>query len=207
MHKIQSMKRLILFCCTAMLVQVLPLAAQNLTQNSSVASQVSLKNSLEDILKDYPNAFRNVMGELQFDDPQFSEFASRKHLSGALSSHFLRFNTPNGNVVTYEALMFLSEDFKAASSRYKAIAQELKKGIIKMGSHRPYIIDGKYQTPTDDLKFNEVIYTLLPADRVVDKLKIVISLEYVFPEWQVNIKLYDKEKDTSEVHGDEDDDL
>jgi len=197
--QIRTMKRRIL-------MYVMLFACPLFSRAQMDMAAVSLKNSLETILKDYPNAFRNLMGEEQGANPQFTEFACRVPLTGAISTHFSRFNTPNGNVVAFEALMLQSEDFKVAAAKYKSICSELKKGIFKMGQHRPYIMDGKFVPPSEEKAFHEVIYTLLPADMIVDKLKITVALDYVFPSWEVRIRVYDKDADNKEVYGDEDDD-
>lgn len=187
------------------LLYVMLLACPFLSRAQMDMAAVSLKSSLETILKDYPNAFRNLIGDEQTTNPQFSEFECRVPLAGAISTHISRFNTPNGNVVTLEALMLQTEDFNKAAARYKTICNQLKKGIFKMGQHRPYIMDGKYVHPTEEKAFHEVIYTLLPADKIVDKLKVTVALDYVFPSWEVRIRVYDKDADDKEVHGDEDD--
>lgn len=181
--------------------------AQSMLRTVSHVAGPTLKSSVEHILKDYPNAFRNVMGAETVSNPEFTEFECTTPPTGAISAHFSKFNTPNGNVVSFEALMFRSEDFKAASAKYKAICNELKRGIINMGKHRPYIMDGTYNQPSEEKGFSETLYALMPSDDVVEKLKIVVTMEFVFPEWDVCIKMYDKGADTEMMLEDDDDDM
>ena len=76
-----------------------------------------------------------------------------------------------------------------------------------MGKHRPYIMDGTYNLPSEEKGFSETLYALMPSDDVVEKLKIVVTMEFVFPEWDVCIKMYDKGADTEMMLEDDDDDM
>ncbi|HEY8388918.1 MAG TPA: hypothetical protein VIK74_09955 [Parasegetibacter sp.] len=167
----------------------------------------SVKPHLEEVLKDYPNAFRNIQGVEICTYPGYTTYECAREIPGAVSASISRYATENGNVVSFEALMFSSENFNQAAAKYRSLFNDLSKGVIKMDRHRHYVLDGTFEKPFEEKKFFETSLRLLPADEVVDKLKLVITIEYVFPEWQVKIKLYDKEADDQIILGDEDDDM
>jgi hypothetical protein len=185
-------------------------SAQGLLRQVSEKSgsePTSTKLALEKVLIDYPNAFKNICGEVEEEDPSYTVYALKTPFPGAIHSFVKRFNTPNGNVVSFDALMLQTEDFKQAANQYKTLCTSLKRGIIHMGKHRPYILDGKFLPPTEEKRFHETVFALMPTDDMVHRLKVVITLEYVLPHWELRIRLYDKAPDDEMVLEDEDDQM
>ena len=89
--------------------------------------------------------------------------------------------------------MLESETFSDAKNKYIELYNQIRNTIVKMEGEKPFILNGKYETPTDDRKFTSVIFQLLPATGQMQKLKVGLTLQQTMRNWKITLAVYDDE--------------
>jgi len=68
-----------------------------------------------------------------------------------------------------------------------------------------FTLDGEFEAPDESRKFSSSIFKLTPNASNMPRLKIEASIQYEFPEWKVNLMVYEREREDSErgdINGD-----
>jgi hypothetical protein len=69
---------------------------------------------------------------------------------------------------------------------------------IKMKDGITFSLAGEYDEPDESKKFSTSTFRLLPAASNLPKLKVDVALQFVFPEWKVNLLVYQKDREDNE---------
>ena len=69
---------------------------------------------------------------------------------------------------------------------------------IKMGDGDSFSLSGAYDEPDESKKFSTSTYRLMPAATNLPKLKVEATLQFEFPEWKVNLLVYQREREDNE---------
>ena len=149
---------------------------------------------LEKVIKDYPNRFRNIKGEVIIENPQTTEYKSTVQLPGASVCIITRYNAPKNDIYSWSCVVFENENFDQAKNKYKEIYGQIVNMIIKIEGEKPFILSGQYETPSEEKKFTTIILELLPAVGQMKKLKVDLSLQYEITGWKVSLSVYDRER-------------
>lgn len=157
--------------------------------------------TLQQVIGDYHNHFRNIQGDLVSKEAQSADYASKVVLPGALNAVVTRYNSTNekNNAITWKCLVTQSDDFAAVARKYRELYEQLKNAIIKVDGEKPFILNGTYEAPTDDRKFTATDFYLLPSTGSLKKLKVQLTLEYYVTEWKMALMVYDSKEEESFV--------
>ena len=77
--------------------------------------------------------------------------------------------------------------------KFKELFNQIKNTIIKIEGEKPFILNGSYQSPTEDRKFNTVMFQLLPSGGEMEKLQVELSMNYVITGWKITLTVYERE--------------
>lgn len=157
----------------------------------------SLQSGLQKIVADFPLQFAGIRGELVDRNPQSTEYRSKLSVSGAEQCSVIAYSSDEKPVYSWQALMYRSEDFEEAAKKYKWLYQQVKGANIYYVRDQ-YTLRGDYQEADESRGF--AVSTLSPVRPPVayQKLRVDVSLQFEFPEWKVQLSVYEKEREDEE---------
>jgi hypothetical protein len=153
----------------------------------------NMSAGLEKVIRDYPNRFKNIKGEVIAENPQTTEYQSRVQIPGATSCVVTRYSSSRNDIFGWGCTLFKTEEFNTARNKFKEIFSQIKNSIIRPNGEKPFILSGQYETPAEDRKFTNIIFELLPAVGEMKKLKIDLSIQYEIIGWKISLNVYDSE--------------
>jgi len=157
----------------------------------------ALKTDLEQVIDDYPKEFATLKGSVQAENPQTVEYNSQLKFSGSESCVITRYTGAKA-IYSFQAVMLTTEDFETAVKKYKWLFNQLKGMTVKVNRDYTFSLAGDYESPEESRKFTSSVLRMLPSAVNLPKLKIEVSLQFEFPEWKVNLLVYEKEREDEE---------
>jgi hypothetical protein len=155
-----------------------------------------LRNNLSKILTDYVDGFSSLKGDTILVNPQSIEFTTKVNFMGSEENSITQYKSKN-SIYSWQALLVTSEDFEAASKKYKWLCNQLKVMTVKVQEYS-FTLNGDYEAPDESKKFFSTIFKLTPNAANMPKLKIEASMQFEFPEWKVNLMVYEREREDNE---------
>ena len=157
----------------------------------------SLRNDFQKVVADYPVNFENIRGRVIDENPQTIEYASQVQLSDAQECVITKYSSGLKPIYSWQANMFVSEDFEAAAKKYKWLFSQLK-GMNIYYVRDQYTLRGNFEEADESKKFSTSVLTVTSPPTPLEKLRVEVSLQFEFPEWKVNLLLYEKEREDDE---------
>jgi hypothetical protein len=155
--------------------------------------------TLEKVIQDYPNRFKNIKGEIIIQNPQTTEFRSTVEIPGSTSCTVTRYSSSKNDVYSWACVIFESEEFEQAKNKFKELFGQIKNSIVKIEGEKPFILTGQYENPTEEKKFTTVVFELLPAVGEMKKVKIDLSMQYLMSSgWKISLSVYDRDRKDEE---------
>ncbi len=150
--------------------------------------------ALEKVIRDYPNRFHNIRGEMISQRAQISEYKSTISVPGASYCSILKYTVANNDVYNWNCTTFNTPNFMQARAKFKEIYDQIENTIIKIEGQKPFILNAQYRTPTELHNTNYISFELLPAVDEMRNLKIDLSLEKESNIWKVRLSVYEGER-------------
>ena len=150
--------------------------------------------ALEKVIRDYPNRFHNIRGELISQHAQVAEYKSTISVPGASYCSIWKYNVANNELYNWNCTTFNSPNFMQARARFKEVYDQIANTIIKIEGQKPFILSAQYRTPTELHNTNMISFELLPLVNDMKNLKIDLSLEKESNIWKVKLSVYDGER-------------
>ncbi|HUQ64843.1 MAG TPA: hypothetical protein VM101_01725 [Flavitalea sp.] len=160
-------------------------------QQSAFTNQTH--STLQKVINDYPNHFKNIMGSIVVENPQTTDYTSKVQIPGSINTIITRYSSENDKeIYSWKCLMIESEEFNLASKKYKEVFNQVANSIIKLDGNKPFILNGTYADPTEDKRYTSSAFTLVPASGDLKKLKVELTLEFLITEWKISLLVYDQ---------------
>lgn len=156
-----------------------------------------LRTNLQEVVSAFPRHFTNLKGEILNENPQTVEYTSTLTFQGAEENLITEYKGVK-SIYTWQATLLTTENFEAASKKYKWLCNQLKVMTLTIDNDYSFSLDGKYDPPVESKAFSSSVYTLLPAASYLPKLRIEAGLQFQFPEWKVQLLVYNKEREDKE---------
>jgi hypothetical protein len=174
---------------------ILALAPVMLSASLSAQGVFSNKtqNVVEKVIRDYPNHFLNIKGELIGQALQTSRYRSTLELPGAASSTITLVSASGMQGSGWTCTVLQTASFEEASARFSEIYGQLSNSIISAAGQRTFILSGQYETPVPDKKDNEVMFTLLPGVGEMKRLHVELTLRGAGSDWIVAVSVNDSD--------------
>jgi hypothetical protein len=167
-------------------------AAWLFSQDDVFSNKTNL--ALEKVIRDYPNRFHNIRGDLISQHPQGTEYKTTISVPGASYCSIWKYNVANNDSYTWDCITYNSTNFMQARVKFKEIYDQIENTIIKVEGHKPFILNAQYRTPTEIHNMNEISFELLPATEEMKNLRIDLSLDKESTVWKVKINVYEGSK-------------
>lgn len=153
---------------------------------------------MKKVIEDYPSRFIHIMGEVKVQHEQTTEYECNLKINGAEEATIIRYSSKRDGVVSWEAVMFTSDDFEDAKKKYKNYFSQLNNLGVTLGKDH-FKLRGVYEIPSEEKKFNSVLFVIEPTAPDMKKVKVELTLQYKAPmDWQVKVLVYDKEREDGE---------
>lgn len=165
------------------------------------AQVVPIKNSLQTdigkIISDYPNGFKNIIGEELIRNPQTTEFVCLVTVKDAINCKLIKYSSNVKEICSWEAEMLKTDDFETASKKFRSIYNSLQHLSVSINGSK-VVFKGDYIKPSESIKFTTIV--LEPGDKTPElkHLKIAVVLETEMLEWVIRIQVYEKEREDTD---------
>ena len=157
----------------------------------------ALRTDLQKIVSEYPHHFESIKGDIINQNPQTIEYASLVKPSDALECMIVKYSSGYKPIYSWQALMFSSEDFEEASIKYQWLFNQVKVLNFYYVNDQ-YTLKGSFEEATERRKFTNSILEPVSPPEPLKKLKVEVALLFEFPEWKVNLLVYEKEREDDE---------
>lgn len=155
-----------------------------------------LRNNLSIVLTDYVQGFSSLKGDTISMNPQSIEYATKIQFAGAQQNSISQYGTVQP-IYSWQAVLTTTEDFEEAAKKYKWLFNQLKVMTVKVQEYS-FTMSGDYEAPDESLRFCSSIFKLTPNASNMPKLKIEASMQFEFPEWKVNLAIYERDREDFE---------
>ena len=181
------------------LVSIVIVLIFNINTNAQVKIPVTsneLRTNLERIIAGFPSHLNDLKGDTIVENPQTIEFESLLDFKMASENSITQYKSTKP-IYSWKAVLMNSEEFEDAAKKYKWLYNQLKVMTIKIDGYS-FTMSGDYDEPDDSRKFCSSIFKLTPNASNIPKLKIEVAMHFEFPEWKVNLVVYEKEREDNE---------
>jgi hypothetical protein len=150
--------------------------------------------ALEKVIRDYPNRFHNIRGELISQHAKAAEYKTTISVPGASYCSIWKYSVANNEVYNWNCITFNSPNFMQARTKFREVYDQIENTIIKVEGQKPFILNAQYRTPTELHNMNAITFELLPLTDEMKNLKVDLSLEKESNIWKVKLNVYEGEK-------------
>ena len=150
--------------------------------------------ALEKVIKDYPNRFHNIKGDLIIQRTQAVQYKSTIQVPGSTSCFITHHVATSNDSYSWTCVAFENRDFNQARIHFKEIYEQIENTIIKIDGEKPFIISGQYRNPVEERKSTVIGFDLLPSVGEMKKLKIELTIENIANAWKVAINVFDNSR-------------
>ena len=157
----------------------------------------SLAGDIQKVITDLPNHFVNIIGEKINDVANGNNYYSKIVPAGAEECTITSFSSTNKPVFSWKAQMLTTEDFDEAKKKYRELYSQLNNKAI-LFYNETHRLKAVYIAPTEEKKFAATIFNLAPQGDDANKLKVEITMQYHFMEWQVAVVVYNRDRADNE---------
>ncbi|HEY4109214.1 hypothetical protein [Puia sp.] len=166
-----------------------------LVLSASLSAQGVFSNNtqtvVEKVIQDYPNHFHNIKGELIGQALQTARYKSTLELPGAASSTITLVSASGTEGSGWTCTVLQTASFEEARARFSEIYGQLSNSIISAAGQKTFILSGQYETPAQDKKDNEVMFTLLPGVGDMKRVRVELILHGEGQDWTVALSVND----------------
>ncbi len=165
----------------------------------STFSQVRLKSAasisadVKKVVEDFPNNLANLIGETIINNPQSTDYRCNFEVTGAEESTITRYASGSKPVMSWQAVMLTTEDFEVAKKEFRRLFTQLNS--LPIGSSR---LKGNFEAPSEGADFASVVFTFVPAEEWLKRIRVEIVMEALMMDWKVKVLVYDRSREDNE---------
>lgn len=157
-----------------------------------------VSTDMKKVIREYPHHFSALQGTVIEENPQTISYACNFEVRGAESSSITRYSSKANDVFSWQATMLTTEDFDVAKKKFRSLFNSLNNLSVKMDYGDTFYLSGKYETPTEERKFTTIVMSFEKADRITQKMKLELSLQYEMLEWKIRVSIYERDREDYE---------
>ncbi|HEU5164805.1 MAG TPA: hypothetical protein VFU29_04655 [Chitinophagaceae bacterium] len=162
------------------------------------AQVIPIKNSLQPdiakVISDYPNGYKNIIGEQIIENPQSKEFECLVTVKDAIKCKLIKYSSNTKDIYSWEAEMIKTDDFEEASKKFRIIYNSLQHLSVNMNGNTA-VFKGDYIKPSEAIKFTTIVLNPGAKTPELRKLKLALALESDMLNWVIKIQVYEKERE------------
>ena len=165
------------------------------------AQVIPIKNAFQTdiakVISDYPNGYKNIIGEQIIENPQSIEFECLVKVKDAIKCKLIKYSSNLKDVYSWEADMIKTDDFEAASKKFKTLYNSLQYLSVNI-NERIAVFKGDYIKPSEAIKFTTIVLDAGDNTPELKILKIALILETDMLDWVIKIQVYEQEREDKE---------
>ena len=157
-----------------------------------------VNSALQKVIQDFPNHFVNLKGAQVKGNRRAVQYHSTVEVPGSLNCVLTEYSANKKDIYSWTCIMLASDNFGQAKNKFNELYNQIRNTIVKMEGEKAFILNGKYEAPSNDKKFTSVFFQLLPATGDLQKLKVELTLQHYLNDWKVSLAVYDEERRNDE---------
>jgi len=157
--------------------------AQNVFSNE-------VNSTLQSVILDLNNNFRNIKGEQLSQKGSQSEYNSKAIIPGSFSSSITENKRPARSTYIWKTTLYSIKDFNEAKLKFREVFEQINNSIIKGANEKPYILSGKYEEPRRPGS-TSIQLSLLPETPEMKSVTVEVSLQHN-RDWIITLRVFDK---------------
>ena len=157
----------------------------------------AFQNDIAKVISDYPNGYKNIIGEQIIENPQSIEFECLVKVKDAIKCKLIKYSSNLKDVYSWEADMIKTDDFEAASKKFKTLYNSLQYLSVNI-NERIAVFKGDYIKPSEAIKFTTIVLDAGDKTPELKILKIALILETDMLDWVIKIQVYEQEREDKE---------
>jgi hypothetical protein len=165
----------------------------------SANAQLSFKISndispvLSKVIKDFPNHFSNIKGDVLEEDPQITNYVCLLNIKDMPPGVITQYGSEKDDEYSWSNVLLQTENYAEAKKKFHVFYSEIKKTSA--------IINGSadYTEPDDNKKFCSVLFNVEPHKAITKNIVVDLSMQYEMSEWKITVSLYQM-KDEAKIH-------
>ena len=162
------------------------------------AQVIPIKNALQTdiakVLSDYPNGFKNIIGDEILQNPQSIEFECLVTIKDAIKCRLVKYSSNVKDIYSWEADMIKTDDFETASNKFRTLYNSLQHLSVNINGTTA-VFKGDYIKPSEAIKFTTIVLDAGDKTPELKKLKLALILEADMLEWVIRIQIYEQERE------------
>ena len=161
------------------------------------AQVIPIKNALQTdiakVLSDYPNGFKNIIGDEILQNPQSIEFECLVTIKDAIKCRLVKYSSNVKDIYSWEADMIKTDDFETASNKFRTLYNSLQHLSVNINGTTA-VFKGDYIKPSEAIKFTTIVLDAGDKTPELKKLKLALILETDMLDWEIRIQVYEQER-------------
>jgi len=161
------------------------------------AQVIPIKNAFQtdiaNVLSDYPNGFKNIIGDEIKQNPQSIEFECLVTVKDAIKCRLIKYSSNVKDIYSWEADMIKTDDFEAASKKFRSLYNSLQHLSVNINGSTA-VFKGDYIKPSEAIKFTTIVLDAGDKTPAFKKLKLGLVLETDMLDWVIKIHVYEQER-------------
>ena len=162
------------------------------------AQVIPIKNALQTdiakVLSDYPNGFKNIIGDEILQNPQSIEFECLVTIKDAIKCRLVKYSSNVKDIYSWEADMIKTDDFETASNKFRTLYNSLQHLSVNINGTTA-VFKGDYIKPSEAIKFTTIVLDAGDKTPELKRLKLALTLEADLLEWVIRIQVYEQERE------------
>ena len=156
--------------------------------------QNAFQTDIAKVLSDYPNGFKNIIGDEIMQNPQSIEFECLVTVKEAIKCRLIKYSSNVKNIYSWEADMIKTDDFETASNKFRALYNSLQHLSVNINGTTA-VFKGDYIKPSEAIKFTTIVLNAGDKTPELKKLRLALILEADMLEWEIKIQVYEQERE------------
>lgn len=148
--------------------------------------------ALQKVIEDFPNKFRDIRGNRLSGNSQWVSYQSKVAIPGARKVVIVQEGSARRESYTWKCELYASGDFAEVKQKFRELFGNIKNSIIKIEGQQPFILNGKYETPSEEQNNTSILFQLLPSTGVLQHLKVELAMRQVAGDWTITLKVYEQ---------------
>jgi len=161
------------------------------------AQVIPIKNAFQtdiaNVLSDYPNGFKNIIGDEIKQNPQSIEFECLVTVKDAIKCRLIKYSSNVKDIYSWEADMIKTDDFEAASKKFRSLYNSLQHLSVNINGSTA-VFKGDYIKPSEAIKFTTIVLDAGDKTPAFKTLKLGLVLETDMLDWVIKIQVYEQER-------------
>ena len=154
----------------------------------------AFQNDIAKVISDYPNGFKNIVGDEIMQNPQSIEFECLVTVKDAIKCRLIKYSSNLKDIYSWEADMIKTDDFETASKKFKELYNSLQHLSVNINGNTA-IFKGDYIKPSEAIKFTTIVLDAGDKISELKNLKLALTLEADMLDWIIKIQVYEKERE------------